>query len=131
MEEGTKHYGVVVLVILIALAAFFAYYFFIDTLNFSQIIGHTGNPIVDVGIKFLDFDTGLTRYDVSRLRRQSDYWAQRIEKIYSIQDPHIREIENEKLLREMMHDPSMKKLAKKVFGGRTESLLKILRALNR
>ena len=50
------------------------------------------------------------------ISQKSDYWNSRMRQVSSIQDPNRRNIENEKLLAEMMEDPVLKKIARKVFG---------------
>ena len=67
-------------------------------------------------MNLLDFDTGLTRYDVYCLQKKTKVWEQRKKYIYSIQDPNLQKRENDKLLAEMMQDPGFKKIAQKVFG---------------
>jgi len=46
----------------------------------------------------------------------------------SIKNYQQREIENQKLLAEMMQDPSIKKIAKKLLGFSTDSTIAILKA---
>ena len=108
-----------VLIALIILAVTY-YYFFISTLSISQIVGKQGSAQSTIILNLFDFDTGLTRYDMYRLAQKSDYWNMRIRQVNSIQDPNRRNIENEKLLAEMMEDPVLKKITRKVlgFGGK-------------
>ncbi len=117
------------LFILICLTGFSYYYFFVDTLTLSEITGKTDVPVADIFINLFDFDTGLTRYDIYNLKRKSDYWNTRIRQVESIQDPQHRKAEEEKLLAEMMQDPSIKKIVRKVFGFGAKTSLEILKAL--
>lgn len=108
---------------------FSCWYFFIDTLTFSELIGKDISPKASIFINLFDFDTGLTRYDIYRLKSKSVYWERRMQEVASITDPKRREIEQEKLVAEMMQDPSMKKIVKKVFGLGVDSALTILKAV--
>ena len=105
------------------------YYFFIDTLSISQIVGKSGNPKTTIFINLFDFDTGLTRYDIYNLGKKSDYWNKRMKEVYSIQDPTLRNIENEKLMAEMMQDPALKKITRKLFGFGGKTSLAIMQAV--
>jgi len=105
------------------------YYFFIDTLRISEIIGKTRDPKTTIFVNLFDFNTGLTRYDIYSIVQKSDYWNDRIDKVLSIQDPILRNIEEEKLLAEMMQDPSLKKITRKVFGFGGKASLVIMQAI--
>ena len=111
-----KTFRLLIFLILVCLIGFFIYYFFIDTLNFVQLSGKSKNPAATILMNLLDFDTGLTRYDVYCLQKKTKVWEQRKKYIYSIQDPNLQKRENDKLLAEMMQDPGFKKIAQKVFG---------------
>ncbi|MBI5183254.1 MAG: hypothetical protein HY999_02695 [Nitrospinae bacterium] len=112
------------------LVVFLLWYFFIDTLTLSELIGKNVNPKASIFINLFDFDTGLTRYDIYNLKSKSVYWEKRMQEVASITNPKRREIGHEKLMAEMMEDPSMKKIVKKVFGFGTDSVLTVLRAVN-
>jgi len=119
--------AIVMVVALLALIGF-AYYFFIDTLSIADIIGSTGNNTADIFINLFDFDTGVTRYEMHQLQTKSPEWNRRMDEISRISDPEVRQAENEKLVSEMMRDPSFKKLAQRLLGvgGKTaKSLLNI------
>ena len=105
------------------------YYVDVDTLMFSEIVGETNDPKVSIFVNLFDFDTGLTRYDIYNLSKNNDYWRDRILKVHAIQNPQLREVENEKLMAEMMKDPTMKKIARKVLGFGTQTALAFLGAL--
>lgn len=120
----------IILIIFIGLLGFFYWYFFLDTLNLSQVTGKPNNPMASIFVNLIDFDTGLTRYDVYNLTSKSDYWQRRINEVNSIQDPERRNKENEKLMAEMMEDPTLKKIVKKVFGFGVESVLAVLKGIS-
>lgn len=111
------------------IVAFFYWYFFIDTLRFSQIAGNTKNPYASIFINIIDFNTGLTRYDIYNLSRKNEYWQRRISEINEIHDIEKRNLENAKLLAEMMNDPSINKIVKKFTGFGTEATFSILQAI--
>lgn len=111
------------------LAVFSYWYFFIDTLKLTQITGKPDNPYASIFVNIIDFDTGLTRYDVYNLSRKSNYWQSRIRDVSAIQDPQKREFENTKLLAEMMEDPSIKKIMKKFIGFGADAALSILKTI--
>jgi hypothetical protein len=101
--------------VIIILIAFPVWYFFIDTLTVSQLVGNQSDPRVSLLVNFFDFDTGLTRYDIYHIHQKTPYWQERMRTIVQIQDPQQREIEHTKLMAEIMQDPSMKKITRKLF----------------
>ncbi len=108
--------GVIGLIILIIAVSASYYYFFVDTLKVSEIVGQTNDPAMDIFVNLFDFDTGLTRWDLYNLARKSDYWDRRINEVESIPDPYLRDRERQKLVAEMMRDPAFKKINRKLFG---------------
>ncbi len=106
----------IVVIIIIGSAAYGYYYYFVQTLMLSQIIDTSSNPLSTIVVGFIDFDTGLTRNDVHRLSEKAEYWNSRIQQVNSIQNYQQRNQANEKLLAEMMRDPSMSKVVKKLFS---------------
>ncbi len=104
------------------------WYFFVDTLSLTEITGQPKNPFATIFLNLIDFDTGITRYDVYNLASKSDYWEMRIRYVESINNYQQREIENQKLLAEMLQDPSIKKIAKKFLNLSTDSAIAILKA---
>lgn len=103
-------------VIIVCAAAYGYYYYFVQTLMLSQIIDNSSDPLSTIVIGIIDFDTDLTRYDVHRLSEKAEYWNSRIQQVNSIQNYQLRNQANEKLLAEMMEDPSMSKVVKKLLG---------------
>ncbi|MBU8922635.1 MAG: hypothetical protein KOO63_12525 [Bacteroidales bacterium] len=106
-----------------------SWYYFVETLYLSEIIGQTENPMANIMINLLDFDTELTRYDVHQLKSKAEYWNNRIDEVNSIQDPELWAKEQEKLFAEMMDDPSMKKIIDKVIGFGTEAVMLVLESI--
>ena len=104
------------------------WYFFLDTLSLTEVTGQPKNPLATIIVNLIDFDTGLTRYDIYNLASKSDYWEMRMRQVDSIKNYQQREIENQKLLAEMMQYPSIKKIAKKLLGFSTDSTIAILKA---
>jgi len=111
------------------LTAFLYWYFFVGTLKLTQITGKPENLYASIFVNIVDFDTGLTRYDIYNLSRKNDYWQGRIREVSAIQDPDKRNLESAKLLAEMMEDPSMKKISKKIIGFGAAAALSILQAI--
>ncbi len=111
-----KSKSIIMVLIFIAATAYGYYYYFVQTLMLSQIIDSSSNPLSSIVVGLIDFDTGLTRYDVHNLSEKASYWESRIQQVNSIQDYRQRNQANEKLLAEMMEDPSMRKVVKKLFG---------------
>lgn len=105
-----------VIIVIIGGGLVFYNYYFVRTLMLSEVIGKTDNPQITMLINLFDFNTGLTRYDVNRMEGKANHWEKRIRKINSIQDTAKRELEAQKLIAEMMKDPTIKKIVRKVLG---------------
>ena len=117
------------LLVLLCMGGYFYYYYFIQTLSLSDIMGKTNVPMVDIFVSLLDFDTGLTRYDIHNLSQKSDYWNMRMRQVESVQDPRSRQVEQEKLVAELLQDPALKKIVRKILGFGTKSAFGILQAI--
>ena len=74
----------------------------------SEIIGEDVDSQASILINLFDFDTELTRYDVHNLESKVPYWEKRLREVDSITDSRRKNREYEKLIAEMMEDPSMK-----------------------
>jgi hypothetical protein len=107
------------------------YYYFVETLTLSDIMGKTNVPMVDIFVNLLDFDTGLTRNDIHNLSQKSGYWNMRMSQVESIQDPRLRQAEQEKLVAELLQDPALKKIVRKTLGFGTKSAFSILQTILR
>ncbi len=93
----------------------------------SDIITDTKDDWTKIAVGLLDFDTGLTRHDLSQLYSKKDYWLKRINEVDNIIDPNIQAKESEKLLAEMMDDQAIKKIIKGSFTQTSEFIKEILR----
>jgi len=116
------------IIISIVIAIFGYYFYFIDTLTLSEVTGRSSNPIDNIVINLVDFDTGLTRYDIHNLTKKAPYWDSRIQHVNSIKDPKKQQEEFIILMDEMLKDASMKKIIKKVAGFGSKTTLTILKA---
>jgi hypothetical protein len=115
--------------VVLALLAFFVWKYFFDTLSFSELVGRQQDPRISIMVNLFDFDTALTRYDVARLKKRSRYWERRANEVNAIRDPTQRQIENEKLLAEMLEDASIKKIANKTLGISKDAFFEIIKAI--
>ena len=109
----------------VATAGYASYGYFGRTLMLSEIIQQPDNAALTFMIKTVDFDTGLTKYDLHQLRGKIEGFNQRMENIKTIQDPAERKQQEEKLLVELMNDP----LAAKLAGGAKQLGLNIFSIL--
>jgi len=121
-------------IIIIALTvcgfSFGGYYFYnhyyIETLMLSEIVGHTDNPIVNILVNAGDFDTGITRHDIKKLKDNKDYWLERIQEVNSIENPDLKQQASIKLLSDMMENPTLKKMLSGVLKFGTSSVFGLL-----
>jgi len=126
MTLRSKIITAVIALSLISSMGFGYQYYWGETLMLSQILGSSDDPKAGILINLFDFDTGLTRYDIYNLAREADYWEMRMRQVLAEQNPQRREIENEKLLAEMMQDPTMKKIARELLVVGWDLALSIL-----
>lgn len=127
----TLRSGIITAVIALSLISSMGFahqYYLGETLMLSQIIRSSDDPKASILVNLFDFDTGLTRYDIYNLARKGDYWEMRMRQVLSKQNPREREIENEKLIEEMMQDPTMKKIAREFLAIGWDLALSILGA---
>ncbi len=106
------------------------YYGFERTLMLSEIVGSSDDPTVELAVTLFDFDTGLTRYDLYHLSRRAPEWSSRMEEIDAMEDWEERQRQQHLLTAEMMRDPSMKKVMKKLFGISTSAAKAVLSAVS-
>ncbi len=102
---------------------------YVETLMLSEIVGHTDNDIVNILVNLGDFDTGLTRHDISNLKSNGNYWINRMNEVNAIADPALQEQANIKLMADMMEDPTMKKVCKIITAKGFEFALNVLETL--
>jgi hypothetical protein len=84
-------------------------YKYVETLMLSEIVGHSEDPMINIFVNLVDFDTGLTRNDIKELKSNKEQWINRINEVETIYDPDLRGEASAKLLSEMMEDPILKK----------------------
>lgn len=109
----TKLIIVIVVAVGLSVGSYFYYqYNYVKTLRLSEVVGKTENDIVNILVNLGDFDTGLTRHDLSKLQSQKDYWINRMNEVNAIADPELQQQANIKLIADMMEDPTMKKVCK-------------------
>jgi len=116
--------------VVLALIAFAVWRQYFDTLSFSELVGKQQNAKVSIFMNLFDFDTSLTRHDVARLQKRASYWERRIDEVNRIQDPAKWQVENEKLLAEMLEDPSIKKIAHKTLGISKDAFFGTIKAIS-
>ncbi|HOE28042.1 MAG TPA: hypothetical protein PLR32_01520 [candidate division Zixibacteria bacterium] len=117
----------VALVVATLLAAF--YYFFVDTLTLTEIASSSGNRTAAAAAALVNFDTGLTRWDIRRLSDRASAWEERWRALDSLSDRSARRAGRDSLVSEMMADPAFKKLSDRLgtLGERSaESILEFL-----
>lgn len=117
----------IIAILIVATISYSYYYYFVQTLRLSDIVGPLDNPIVSFVAELVDFDTGLTRYDLHRLSEKAPYWNQRIEQIQGMPFNIEKEKAQQQLINDMMADPSMSKIVRKLasFGfGTLQSFVK-------
>jgi len=123
---------ILIVVGLLAGAGGYTYYKYnyLDTLMLSEIIGKSDNPVENMLTGIFDFDTGLTRHDISQIEKRKDYWMGRFQEVQNISDPDRQAEELSKLYNEMDADPSMKKLTGIVFDKSINIGRTVLEAIN-
>ena len=104
--------GLLVITALFAGGYYLYHYYYVKTLMLSEIVGHTDNDIVNFVVNLGDFDTGLTRHDLSNLKSKKNYWLNRIKEVETIADNELQLQANAKLLSDMMEDESMSKVCR-------------------
>lgn len=109
---------VVLLLLLTVSVVAYSYYRnnYVKTLMLSEIVGETDNSAIDLAINLFDFDTKLTRQDISTLRENKDYWISRIKEVDTIQNPDQKQQASIKLLSDMMEDPALKKICSAILN---------------
>lgn len=99
-----------------ATLCFGGYYFFVDTLTLNEIAESSENRAAAFFAPLMDFDTGLTRWDMHRLSGKADDWKARWRETASIPNLSERSAEQKKILNEMMADPSVRKISDRMAG---------------
>jgi hypothetical protein len=129
MTEMRTGKATIIIIMSLLFAAAIGYYYFVATLSLTQIVGKTDSPIANASLALLDFDTGLTRCDIYRLKEKAPYWKRRIETIESIRNADQQAKENAQLIEEMLNEPSMKTIANKFGVGGLRNIYSIIVSL--
>ncbi|MCL4509621.1 MAG: hypothetical protein M1470_00905 [Bacteroidetes bacterium] len=108
MKNKTK--VLLFLIAFLCVAGYGYYYYFVQTLRLSDIIGSQDNPIASMLVNLVDFDTGLTRYDLHDLSQNAPYWNRRMNEVESLPPGYQKQVQQQQLVAEMMKDPAMKKI---------------------
>ncbi|PKP45897.1 MAG: hypothetical protein CVT94_16420 [Bacteroidetes bacterium HGW-Bacteroidetes-11] len=104
----------VTLVLIISTGGYLFYkHEYVDTLMLSEILGKSDKPMENFLTDVFDFDTGLTRHDIKKLKERKDYWSKRMDDVTEINDPSLQASEMAKLYDEMREDEVMSKILDK------------------
>lgn len=124
MLIGKKRDMTRVLVTAMALVVvlFSLWYYYVDTLSLSEVVGDGGGMKQQMFVNLFDFDTGLTRHDVDRLKKLALEWERRSVEIAKIVDPAQREAAQDQLNLDILKDPTVKKISRKLFFGSKTAL---------
>lgn len=77
----------VVLILILGVLAAAIYYFFVDTVTLSEVVGDTQVPALKAAIALVDRDTGLTRYQVWNFQRKMNAFKEEARQIGEGDDP--------------------------------------------
>lgn len=107
---------IIVFILIFTGASVGSYYYYqynyVETLMLSEIVVKTDDNMTNIAVNLFDFDTGLTRNDIIRLKSNTGYWIGRMKEVEAINDPELKSQANIQLLSDMMEDPAMKKICK-------------------
>lgn len=107
---------IIVFILLISTVSVGSYYYYrynyVETLMLSEIAGKTDDNLTKIAVNLFDFDTGLTRIDLKRLKNNKDYWIRRMKEVENIGNQELKAQAITQLLSDMMEDPTMKKVCK-------------------
>ncbi len=121
---------ILAILLLLVLAGFAYYHYCIDTLALSELVNKPTHPAAALMVTLLDFDTGITRWEVIRLKSKIKRWQQEEARISLIHDQERRTAELERLTADMLRDSTVNKIVKKVLGERRKGLQGLLRELD-
>lgn len=99
----------ITLAALVVVAAGGGWYFFGKPLRLSDIAGEQQNSIAAAAVRLLDFNTGLTRYDLFMLRQRGKTWNERIGRAQALVSPAERAAEIDRVFTEIAQDPAARK----------------------
>lgn len=116
--------------IVVILVAFGIWYYFIDTLTMSQIVGDDVSQNVNMLVNAFDFDTEISRYNFNKLKFKVAKWDKRLQEIDRINDPTSRDTEREKVIGEIVSNSTVKKLMKHIPGFGKDSVMTLFDIIN-
>ena len=113
----TKNIVIILLFTTVSVGSYYFYqYNYVKTLMLSEIIGETDNSAINLAVNLFDFDTELTRHDISKLRENKDYWISRIKEVDLIEDSNLKTQSSTQLFSDMMKDPVLKKICSEILN---------------
>ena len=115
----------VISMLLLVVTAIAIWYVFLDTLMVSEIVGRDTDTLETILITIFDFDTGLSRYDVYRLKSKETYWLELMSELSMTDDSRAKRM----IIAEMMQDPSMRKVIKKLLDLGAAAALTVMSAI--
>ena len=118
----------ILLVLVGALVCFGYHHRYVETLMLSELIGGNAAPEETILLAVFDFDTGLTRQDVYGIAANAEYWCLRIRNVESIRDLQVRKREETQLVADMLEDPHLRKVFRRVLGLGTDAAFAVLQA---
>jgi hypothetical protein len=124
-----KFFFILLLSATIAGSYYYYHYEYVETLRLSEIIDKTDNPMVNLAVNILDFDTGLTRHDIKHLKNNKEYWIGRINQLDAIQGDNQKQEAVIQLLADFFDDPVVKKLKPNLTAFGANSSLEIIKTI--
>jgi hypothetical protein len=64
MPYRFRRKGLIVFIAVGFIVGILYWFFFVDTLFLTEVTGHSKNPFATIFLNLIDFDTGITRYDI-------------------------------------------------------------------
>ena len=116
--------------IVIILIVFGIWSYFIDTLTISQIIGDDVSQNANILVNMFDFDTEISRYNFNKLKFKVTKWDKRLQEIDRINDPASKDTEREKVIGEIVSEPTVKKLMKHIPGFGKDTVMTLFDIIN-
>jgi hypothetical protein len=118
----------IVLGFFFVLAGWGGWFYFGQTLRLTQVVGQQTAPLAMLAVNLMDFDTGLTRYDVSVLEGKANYWRLRIRQIELMTDSQQQQA-SAILFKEICSEPAALKLIQKVLPLGNDVTVQLLKSL--
>lgn len=115
----------VISMLLLVVTVIAVWYVFLDTLMVSEIVGRDTDTLETILVTIFDFDTGLSRYDVYRLKSKETYWLELMSELSMTDDSRARSM----IIAEMMQDPSMRKVIQKLLDLGAAAAVTVMSAI--